>query len=359
MPPRPPAPDEEVTQRLTAAYAELAGSRFGSAVRALQQLAADHPASHAAQHACGAVLSNLGQAAAAEPYLRRALALDPQSPASQVALAFALLALGRYAEAWPLYEARYELAAGPAKPVLPIPEWRGEPLAGRRLLVWPDEGLGDQIQFARFASALQRQGLDVTLACSPALARLFAASLGVPVIPLGEAMPLPDADCWTLGGFLPGRLGLSPQAAPAPPYLTAPPARLIPGARIGLMTRGNPRHLNDAHRSLPAAEAGRLTAVPGAISLHPDDTGAADMAETAAIVAGLELVISVDTSLAHLAAALGKPTWVLLPTIGLDWRWGLGDRTPWYPQARLFRQPRINDWPAVIEAVLAALPAAA
>ena len=128
-----------------------------------------------------------------------------------------------------------------------------------------------------------------------------------------------------------------------------------PGARIGLMTRGSPGHLNDAHRSLPAEQAARLAALPGAASLHPDDTGAGDMTETADLIAGLDLVISVDTSVAHLAGAMGKPTWILLPTIGLDWRWGLaGRRTAWYPQARLFRQPRINDWPGVVDAVLAA-----
>ena len=347
-------PDAEIARRLAAAYAALAESRFGSAVSALQQVAAEHPQSHAAQHACGAVLSNLGQAAAAEPYLRRAHALDPVSAESRVALAFALLAQAKYAEGWPLYEARYDLAGAPAKPELPIPEWRGEPLAGKRLLVWPDEGLGDQIQFVRFVPALRGEGAQATLCCSPALTRLFAASLEVPVIGLAERMDLPASDYWTFCGFLPGRLGLTPQTAPAPPYLAAPPAAPIRGGRIGLMTRGSPGHLNDAHRSLPEAQAMRLAALPGAVSLHPDATGARDLAETAAIVAGLELVISVDTSVAHLAAALGKPTWILLPTIGLDWRWGLGERSPWYPQARLFRQPRINDWPAVVDAVLEA-----
>jgi hypothetical protein len=350
---------DELGARLSAAYAELAQSRFAAAVRSLQQIAADHPDSHTAQHACGGVIANLGAAPAAEPYLRRALALEPQSVETRVALAFALLAQENYAEGWPLFEARYDMPGGPPKPALPFPEWRGEPLAGKRLLIWPDEGLGDQIQFFRFAQALAAQGVDVALCCSPPLQRLFAANLRGHVAVPSEGAELPRPDIWTPSGFLPGRLGLTPQTAPQPPYLAAPGVRRIDGARIGVVTHGNPAHLNDAHRSLPPDQAARLLALPGAVSLHPEQTGAADLAETAEIVAGLDLVISVDTSVAHLAAAMGRPTWILLAGVGRDWRWGLGERSPWYPQARLFRQPRFNDWAGAIDALVAALPAAA
>jgi tetratricopeptide (TPR) repeat protein len=346
---------DELTARLGAAYGELAQSRFATAVRMLQEIAADHPDSHTAQHACGGVLSNLSAAPAAEPYLRRAHALDPTNAATRVALAFALLAQENYAEAWPLFEARYEMAGGPSRPALAFPEWRGEPLAGKRLLVWPDEGLGDQIQFFRFAQALAARDLDVALCCSPELERLFAANLRGYVAGLGERTEFPQPDYWIPSGFLPGRLGLTPQTAPQPPYLAAPGVRSVPGARIGVATHGNPAQLNDAHRSLPSDQAARLLAIPGAIGLHPEQTGVADMAETAEIVAGLDLVISVDTSISHLAAAMGRPTWILLTGVGLDWRYGFGERTPWYPQARLFRQPRFNDWPAVIDAVVSAL----
>jgi hypothetical protein len=349
-------PADTLDARLAAAYAELAQSRFGAAVAMLQEIAADHPQSRLAQHACGAVLSSLGRADLAEPYLRRALVLEPGNPQTRTALGFALLAQANYAEGWALYEARYELGGSHrAKPELAFPEWRGEPLDGRRLLVWPDEGLGDQIQFLRFALALRAHGEDMVVCCSLPLARLFAANIDSFVVPLTVKVELPQPDCWTMSGFLPGRLGLTPETAPVPPYIIAP-AGSAGGGRIGIMARGNPGHSNDRHRSLWPDQAQRLLNLPGAVDLHPEATGAKDFADTAGIVAGLDLVISVDTSVAHLAAAMGKPTWVLLPTVGLDWRWGLsGERTPWYPAARLFRQPRINDWSGVVDAVIAAL----
>jgi hypothetical protein len=348
---------DAIAARIGAAYAELAQSRFGAAAQALQAIAADHPESYAAQHACGAVLCNLGAAPAAEPFLRRAHALNPGDPATRTALAFALLALGRYAEAWPLYEARHDLPGARPKPNLAFPEWRGEPLAGQRLLVWPDEGLGDQIQFLRFAQALERRGGEVALGCTGGvLERLFAANLSGYIFSLGLEVEFPQPDYWIMSSLLPDRLGLTPETAPQPPYLKAPGVRPIAGARIGVAAQGNPQHQNDRHRSLWPEQAARLLALPGAIGLQPEQTGAKDMAETAEIIAGLDLVISVDTSIAHLAAAMGRPTWILLPTIGLDWRWGFGARTPWYPAARLFRQPRINDWPAVVDSVIAALP---
>ena len=350
--------NEEVAAQIAAAYAALARSDFRAGVEQLQALAARHPETHAAQHACGAVMANLGGAAAAEPYLRRALALSPASADTRVALGLALLAQGNYAEGWPLHEARYDLPGARGKPDLPWPEWRGEPLEGRRLLVWPDEGLGDQIQFLRFVPVLQARGVEVVVCCTLSLARLFAVNTTAFVTPLTLKVDCPEPDLWTMSSFLPGRLGLTPETGPKPPYIRTPEVKQVPGARIGVMARGNPEHVNDRHRSLWPDLAERLTALPGAISLRPEDTGAGDMRETAEIVAGLDLVISVDTSVAHLAGAMGKPVWVLLPAIGLDWRWGLsGETTPWYPSARLFRQPRMNDWPGVVEAVEAALRA--
>ncbi len=119
------------------------------------------------------------------------------------------------------------------------------------------------------------------------------------------------------------------------------------------MAAGNPGHRNDANRSLKPDQAADLLSLPGAISLRPEDTGAADFAETADIVAGLDLVISVDTAVAHLAGAMGKPVWILLPATGTDWRW-LRDRTdsPWYPSAKLYRQSRGEGWDGVISRVL-------
>jgi hypothetical protein len=355
----PPGPSQDdLTRRLSAAYAALAASRFGEALRSLQQIAADHPDSHAAQHAYGGVLNTLGAAPAGEPYLRRALALDPANAQTRLALALALLAQGNYAEGWPLFEAIYEAPGGPRKPELAFPEWRGEPLGGKRLLIWPDEGLGDQIQFFRFAQALAAQGVEIALCCSITLERLFAPNLKGYVAGLRERTEFPQPDYWVPSYSLPGRAGLTPETAPRPPYLTAPGVRRIAGARIGVATHGSAAQLNDIHRSLPKDQAARLLALPGAIDLQPEHTGAKDMAETAEIMAGLDLIITVDTAVAHLAAALGRPTWILVTTVGLDWRYGFAERSPWYPDARLFRQPRHNDWPAVIDAVLAELPPA-
>jgi ADP-heptose:LPS heptosyltransferase len=121
---------------------------------------------------------------------------------------------------------------------------------------------------------------------------------------------------------------------------------------VGLVTRGSPTHRNDAHRSLPDALAAELRAAPGAVSLHPEDSGARDLQETAEIIAGLDLVVTVDTAVAHLAGSLGKPTWVLLPAHGCDWRW-LRDRldSPWYPSVRLYRQAAPGGWSEVVAAV--------
>lgn len=348
---------EEVRRRLSAAYADVARGDYPAAQRKFQDAVAAYPRSAEALHAYGAVIANLGFAQHAEPYLRRAHAIDPASADTRFALGSVLLALGAYAEGWPLYDARYQVRGGPARPDLPFAAWAGEPLNGKRLLVWPEEGLGDQIQFARFAPALQAMGAEVTLVCYPALASLFRASLTARVIPLQDRVELPASDLWTTLGAAPGLAHLTPADGASPPYLVPPAATTPAGARIGLMTRGNPAHLNDHHRSLPAPVAARLGEIPGAVSLHPDDTGLADMADTAALIAGLDLVISVDTSVAHLAGALGKPVWVLLARIGQDWRWGVGrSDCDWYPSARLFRQARIGDWTSVIDDVLAALP---
>jgi ADP-heptose:LPS heptosyltransferase len=124
------------------------------------------------------------------------------------------------------------------------------------------------------------------------------------------------------------------------------------------MARGDARNLNDAQRSLPPELAARLLAQPGALSLHPEDSGAGDFADTAALIAGLELVISVDTAVAHLAGALGKPVWLLVPAQGTDWRWMTGrDDSPWYPSMRLFRQKPGQGWGPVVDEVLRRLAA--
>ena len=321
----------------------------------------DHPV--AVQH-LGALLNVLGERPEAERVLRHATAVNPRDPAARHALAVALMGQGRYPEAGPLYSARFELPQlGLLRPSdLPYPEWRGEPLADKQLVVFPEMGFGDAIQHARFAALLRDRGAQVSLLCLPALARLFAESLpGVHVVAAAGKTEFPDPDYWTMSGALMFMPGMSLETLPAAPYLRAPaplappPTPLPPGPRIGLVTAGNPEHKNDANRSLSPGLAERLrAALPGQIiDLAPAATGARDFADTAAVMAGLDLVVTVDTSAAHLAGALGKRAFVLIPAINTDWRWlhGRAD-SPWYPSLRLYRADLRTGWAPALESLV-------
>jgi ADP-heptose:LPS heptosyltransferase len=172
--------------------------------------------------------------------------------------------------------------------------------------------------------------------------------LGVNVLEGAQGLSVPRCDAWTLAGSLPRFLGVHAPKA----YLSSLPD----GQGTGVATRGNPTHAKDAQRSLPAALAAELKALPGAVSLEPEDTGAKDFEDTRRRIAGLERVIAVDTAVAHLAAAMGKPTWLLV-SHDPDWRWGWeGETTPWYPSVRIFRQTTPGDWRPVLDEVRAALP---
>lgn len=283
-----------------------------------------------------------GELQAAEQAYRRAIELDPGLRQAQADLGLVLLAQGRFAEGWPLYEQRPRRLRTAARR-LRFPEWMGEPLEGKRLFIWSEQGYGDQIMMARFVRELG--AAHITLTCAPGLARLFA-QLPAEVVPLADEVQAPAHDYWVLPMSIPAKLGVDERTIPQAPYLTAPP-RARGG--IGVMARGNPSYAWDRSRSPPPAVGAELLALPGAMSLDPADTGAADFQDTAEIVAGLDLVITSDTSVAHLAGALGKTTWLLLSDHGLDWRW-MRERadSPWYPSLRLYRQPRAGDWAAVV-----------
>ena len=295
----------------------------------------------------------LGRLPEAEAAYRRSLALAPDDPVTRGAFGQFLLSVGRWLEGWPLLEGRAALAPGLVPPVsVAYPRWRGEDLAGRSILVWPEQGFGDQILLARFAAALKARGAArVTLGCHPALARLFATLSGadeiVPV-PIGGSVRVARHDYWIRSFSLPELLGVTPANAASAPYLSAPQAgRARPRGGVGLVWRPSPTGHAAGHKTLPDDLARRLLA-RGLVSLHPEDTGAEDFADTAAIVDGLDLVISVDTSTAHLAGAMGRPVWTLLPSVRCDWRW-LRDRadTPWYPSMRLYRAGRASGWEGV------------
>ena len=335
----------------------------------------------------GGLYAGMKRDAEAELCCRQALARDPDHAKARFNLAYVLLRRGRFEEGWPSLEARDWYAALQAQ--LNCPRWLGEPLQGQSLLIGPEAGYGDMIQFARYAPLLKARGAArITLLCPPALKPLLLTLQDVDaVLAWDEPMPTEGWDCWTPLLSLPLHCGTRLDNIPAElPYLQALPERCarwqarLPtgGLRVGLVWKGNPRFENDADRSLsglevllPLAEVAGVHFIslqkgegedqarfppPGLPLLHLGSE-IEDFADTAAIVAGLDLVICVDTAVAHLAGALGRPCWVLLPHYKTDWRW-LEDRsdTPWYPGLlRLFRQGPDQDWAPVVAEVRTAL----
>jgi len=330
-------------------------------------------------------LTNLGNALAGRGRLdeaierhRCAIALAPDFVEAQWNLALALLLRGDFAEGWRQYQWRWRRRAPWQEKWRPYPQpvWNGEPGDGGTIFIWTEQGLGDNLHFVRYAALAARRGWRVVLEAPASLVRLFAAIDGIEVIAEGEPPPAFDAHCPLLG--LPRACATTLETIPAATaYLLPDPAaveawlhRLAerPGLKIGIAWRGRPTNKRDRVRSLEPQQFARILDRPGlaVVSLQKDarpeelaslggafDAGPdlADFADTAALVAGLDLVISVDTSVCHLAGALGVPTWTLLDSAP-DWRWLLGrDDSPWYPTMRLFRQSRPGDWNEVAERV--------
>ncbi len=323
----------------------------------------------------GHVLGERGADLEAIAACQRAIDLDPDLPAAHWNQGIAHLLAGRLEEGWARYEWRKRRFPH-AYTALPGPHWRGEPLAGRHILVLAEQGFGDAIQLARYLPLLAKRGARVSLRCARPLRPLLRQLDGVTVLDDG---PLPAHDLWADQMSLPGLFATTLDTIPGPhPYLRAHPAlaaswrrRLPPGRTTGLVWAGNPAHSNDRRRSLPpdavsalaAACAPRLVGLqlgPRAGELAPHripelGRALASYADTAAVLANLDLLVTVDTSAAHLAGALGVPTWLMLPNAP-DWRW-MRDRadSPWYPSMRLFRQERAGDWDGVVRQVTAAL----
>ncbi len=333
------APDDpRPHQNLGAALRRL--DRFDEAEAALRRALELDPGPAGRWSTLATHLRHQARLEEAEACYREALARAPDDRDARAGLGYTLLQLGRYAEGWALAEARRGTKGTPEH--LPGPEWQGEDPAGARILVWREQGLGDMIQTARYLPLLRERGAELTIAPHAELARLLEG--------LRVFSPLSTFDAAVLPFSLPGLFGTTLETIPPPAPFAATPR---PAAgRIGMAWRAQPRGWNGRHKSLPPELGRELMAVPGAVSLHPEDSGAGDMQDTADIVAGLDLVVSVDTSVAHLAASLGKPTWILIPAYGGDWRW-LRGRTdsPWYPTAELLRQARPGDWAPVVAEV--------
>jgi hypothetical protein len=304
-------------------------------------------------HNLGALYVATRRFAEAEAAFQQALAADPANADSRHSLGMLLMGDGRYAEGWPLMEARRQVPALKiVQPTVGCPEWRGEDLAGKRLLVYPEQGFGDHIQYFRLLLKLAECGVQVTLVCPVPLVRLFEGR-GVAIVAWTTGCRIPDGDYWTLISSVGLHIGLTLDNIPTEPYLAV--AGSATGG-VGVVVKGSPTHLNDRNRSLPPKAAAQLAGLGR--SLAPEDTGAGDFRDTAEIVAGLDVVISVDTAVVHLAGAMGKPVWVLLPSVETDWRWLRSGRdSPWYPSARLYRQARPGDWAPVLREVAADLAA--
>jgi Flp pilus assembly protein TadD len=334
----------------------------------------------------GNMLKQVKHFAEAEAVFRQALAFRPGHVEAGYNLGALLLGTGRLSEGWPHHEARYhdEMPGRVVRPSLAWPQWQGESLQNKSILVHCEQGFGDQIQFVRYLAGLKARGASrVTLICSAPLQPLFENIAGADVVlTTDELAKAPSHDYWTLLLSLPLRFATTLDSIPARiPYLSAAPDRLsaweprLPAGalRVGLVWAGNAAQNNDANRSLPGLAAlAPLWDMPGIqfVSLQKgqaEEEAAApqsgqplthlgsdirDFADSAAIVAQLDLVICVDTAIAHLAGALGKPCWILLPAVNPSWRW-LEERTdsPWYPGTmRLFRQRDLDDWaPTILE----------
>lgn len=363
---------------------------LGNALRAIEQLdqaAAAYrdaircnPSFAEAHSNLGVVLRSQGRLDESIASYEKAIELAPEFPEPHWNRAVALLLAGDYARGWAEYEWRHRQPW--AKPIsFTQPRWNGEDLASRTILLYAEQGLGDTIQFSRFIPLVAARGATVVLACQPELRELLRALPGVHrVVTTGNALPAFDVQCPLMS--LPGIFGTRIDSIPNQiAYLTADP-RLIEAwssrfqsndrrLRVGLAWSGRPEHQGDRQRSVPLAELAPLAAnesvalyslqkgpaaeqivgAPPPLRLIDFTSELASFSETAALIQHLDLVISVDTAVAHLAAAMGKPVWLLLPFVP-DWRWMLNrSDSPWYPTMRLFRQQRIGQWIDPVEQV--------
>ncbi len=412
------APDSAAAfNNLGVALAKL--NRHADAAAAFRRSLELAPENVVALSGLGAALTTLAEFDEAEKSLLRAIDLDPQEPSAYSNLGILYKTLGRlddaltnynraielkpdYAEAhkarglclllkgdfeagWPGYEWREQM--DDLRFVHSAARWRGEPLAGRTLLIETEQGLGDTIQFIRYAAHIKKHHDGrIIVACEPQLVALLRHVAGIDLL-MAQNEARPPFDVWVPLMSTPGIFGHTLETAPTPiPYLRAEPERVarwehrlaaIPGRKIGIAWQGNRENPSNANRSFPLAAFAPVAAIDGvslislqkglgtheiAASLFPVhtlgddfDAGPDAFLDTAAVMMNLDLVITVDTSIAHLAGALGVNTFVALPFVP-DWRWTMhGERTAWYPTMRLFRQPARGQWSPVFEQIAAAV----
>ncbi len=347
--------------------------RFDEAIAAFEKALALRPDYPEAYQNLGVTLQDEKRLEEAVAAYRKAIALRPHYAEAYNNLGFCELQLGRFTDGFRDYEWRKQLPGAPAQ-FFTRPEWRGEALAGKTLLVHAEQGFGDTLQFCVYGKAAAARGIKTVMAVQDPLRRLLQQLRpAVDIVGPDAMLAAYDYHCSLMS--LPGRLGVTLDALPAERnYIAAdpalsrlwndrlPPRPVSPKPRIGVAWSGNPKQKNDHNRSMTlqalspifAADAHWIAlqkdvragdaALLAELPVAPLGGSLTDFADTAALIDNLDLVITVDTSVAHLAGAMGKPVWILLAYYP-DWRWFLeGETSPWYPSARLFRQDRSRSW---------------
>lgn len=345
--------------------------RLNEARNAFQSAADLQPAWFLPHHNLGQVAMHERDPQRAIAHFRESIDREPSFAQSHLDMGALLLQTGALEEGWREFEWRFNHGgATPQRPGCDAPIWDGSPLDGRVVMVWIEQGLGDHIQFCRYVQEIRERGGRVWLQVPPPLLRLYESLEGVERLftpdeePTGFDFQVPILSLARICGTLPARV----------PYLAAPDERVPacvenePGFRVGIVWASAPGNPAAGRRDCPVSQFARLAGIPNVsvFSLqfgeHPDVDGIRDLSDslgdfatTSAIVQRMDLVITVDTAMAHLAGALGQKVWTLLSEPA-DWRWFLGrEDSPWYPTTRLFRQPAPGDWNAVFDQVESAL----
>jgi len=342
-------------------------SKFEEALSLMQQTLATSPENVPALITAGDSLQALGRVDEAVDAFEMAISLAPDHPEAHFNYGLALLTKGELARGWEEYEWRKKTGAYKKfKPPLNVPVWDGEEIVGKSILLFPEQGMGDCINFIRYATLAHKRGARVFCSCPPSLSHLFQLVKGIEeVIPLGAPVPVTDYQSAIME--LPKIFKTSYDNVPlSGGYIDPPPSDFESTDKlaVGVVWQGNPTLKNDANRSVPLSLFDALLDVQDtqfySLQVGPGEEQLEllgwkerlcalgpkfhNYADTAGVIAKLDLVIAVDTSVAHLAGALGKAVWLLLPA-NADWRWGRkGAVTPWYSSMRLFRQTEFGNW---------------
>lgn len=361
----------------------VARGDVAAAVKCLRRGVELQPDFAEAHSSLGTGLSALGRLDEAAAAYEEALRLKPDYPDAHWNRSLLWLLRGDYARGWPDYEWRWRCKKAFPLPPLTAPRWDGTPLDGRTILLYAEQGLGDTLHFVRYAPLVKTRGGRVILQCQGSLIPLLSRCSGIDEL-VAWGAPSPACDVWSPLMSLPALFHSTLDTIPATlPYLFADPLLVenwrkrlaeLPGFKVGIVWQGSPRHAWDRHRSVPLACFEPLARIPDVylISLQkgPGEEQIASLAgsfplitfdqldqhagafmDTAGILRNLDLVISIDTAIAHLAGGLGVPLWMPLHHVP-DWRWLMHrDDNPWYPSAHLFRQPAPGDWTSVFDRI--------